>query len=218
RAARRSSSAPSIRSTATRRSSRARRRNPSRAISIEPRRRRGTRRWAGLHDLLGSKVRHSIQSQLDHYPERKLPMRPISHSLPLAALALVGTAALADGPSPVRLDPDKLAGIGLTSVPGTAYEDIRVEGELKFRVATLFAGKELNVSVFESTPAKTDHRNRPLDVDEFVYVLSGKLILTEQDGTVHEFTPGQSVVLPRGYDGTWEMQGNYREIAIVIAR
>ncbi|HLU05500.1 MAG TPA: cupin domain-containing protein [Woeseiaceae bacterium] len=82
----------------------------------------------------------------------------------------------------------------------------------------MFAGEELDVSVFESTPAKTDHRNRPLDVDEFVYVLSGKLVLTEQDGTAHEFTPGQSVVLPRGYDGTWEMQGNYREIAIVIAK
>lgn len=49
-------------------------------------------------------------------------------------------------------------------------------------------------------------------------MLSGKLVLTEQDGTAHEFTPGQSVVLPRGYDGTWEMQGNYREIAIVIAK
>ena len=82
----------------------------------------------------------------------------------------------------------------------------------------MFAGEELNVSVFESTPAKTDHRNRPLDVDEFVYVLSGKLILTERDGTVHECTPGQAVVLPRGYDGTWEMQGNYREIAIVIRK
>jgi uncharacterized cupin superfamily protein len=145
-------------------------------------------------------------------------MRAINRLLPLALFGLVGTTALAEGPSPVRLDPDKLSGLNLTSVPGTAYEDIRVEGELKFRVATLFEGEELRVSIFESTPAKTDHRTRPLDVDEFVYVLSGKLILTEQNGTVHEFTQGQSVVLPRGYDGTWEMQGNYREIAIVISK
>jgi uncharacterized cupin superfamily protein len=145
-------------------------------------------------------------------------MRKLVRLLSLSTLPFAAATAFAEGPSPVRLDPDKLAGIGLTSVPGTAYEDIRVEGELKFRVATLFDGEELRVSVFESTPAKTDHRTRPLDVDEFVYVLSGKLILTEQDGTVHEFTPGDSVVLPRGYDGTWEMQGNYREIAIVIAK
>ncbi len=145
-------------------------------------------------------------------------MRMLMRTLPLAVLTVVGTSALAEGPSPIRLDPDKLAGIGLTDAPGTAYEDILVEGELKFRVATLFSGEELRVSVFESTPAKTDHRTRPLDVDEFVYVLDGKLILTEQNGNVQEFTPGQSVVLPRGYDGTWEMVGNYREIAIVIAK
>lgn len=135
--------------------------------------------------------------------------------LVLAPIALSQTAAHAQqGPSPVRMDPDKMAGLDLTATGGGAYEDILVEGELKFRVATLFAGEELRVSVFESTPATTDHRTRPLDVDEFVLVLSGKLILTEPDGTRHEFTPGNTVVLPRGYTGKWTMEGNYRELAI----
>src|SRR5690606_33942689 len=138
---------------------------------------------------------------------------------PILALSMAGAAFGQDkGPSPVRLDREKMAGLNLTSVGGGAYEDIKVAGELKFRVATLFAGQELRVSVFESTPAKTDHRTRPLDVDEFVLVLSGKLILTEQDGTRHEFVPGDTVVLPLGYTGTWEMQGNYRELAITAAR
>ena len=53
--------------------------------------------------------------------------------------------------------------------------------------ATLFDATELRVSIFESTPAKTDHRSRPTDVDEFVTALSGKLILTEHDGVAHEF-------------------------------
>jgi hypothetical protein len=132
-----------------------------------------------------------------------------------AVTAIVIPAQAQDaGPSPVRMDPDRMAGLDLTSVgPGT-YQDILVEGTLEFRVATLFAGEELRISVFESTPATTDHRDRPLDVDEFVLVLSGKLILTEQDGTVQAFTPGQAVVLPRGYTGTWKMEGNYRELAI----
>ena len=140
-------------------------------------------------------------------------------ALILGTIAWTSMTALADdGPSPVRLDPDKLAGIGLTSVPPGAFADILVEGELNFRVATLFDGEELRVSVFESTPATTDHRNRPLDVDEFVYVLSGKLILTEPDGTVQEFTPGDALVVPLGYTGTWEMQGNYREIAVLMKK
>jgi uncharacterized cupin superfamily protein len=130
-----------------------------------------------------------------------------------------GTTAFADDSvAPVRLDPDKVAGLGLTAVPPDAYKDILVVGELNVRVATLFSGKQLRAEIFESTPAKTNHRTRPTDGDEFVHVLSGKLILTEPNGTVHQYHPGDSLVLPAGYKGTWEMQGNYREIAVVMQK
>ena len=130
-----------------------------------------------------------------------------------------GTRVLAaDSVAPVRLDRDKMAGLGLTAIPPDAYKDILVAGQLNMRVATLFAGKELHASIFESTPAKTNHRTRPTDGDEFVCVLSGKLILTESNGTVQEFRPGDSLVLPIGYTGTWQMQGNYRELAVVMQK
>jgi len=136
------------------------------------------------------------------------------------AATLVWTLAVlaADDTAPVRLDPEKRAGLNLTEIPPDAYKDILVAGELNMRVATLFEGKELHVSIFESTPAKTNHRTRPNNQDEFVYVLSGKLILTEPNGTAHEYLPGDSLVLPVGYTGTWEMQGNYREIAVVAQK
>ena len=148
----------------------------------------------------------------------------------ISACALFGAVALSivvsspapaiaqDAAAPVRLDPDKVAGIGLAAIPPDAFKDILESGELKMRVARLFEGKELRVEIFESTPAKTNHKKRPTDGDEFVYVLSGKLILTEVGGKKQEFYPGQSVVLPTGYNGTWEMQGNYREIAVVAAK
>jgi hypothetical protein len=150
---------------------------------------------------------------------RKLSVCALGGALSLYATLWVGTAALADdSPAPVRLDRDKIAGLDLTAIPPDAYQDILVAGELKMSVATLFEGKELRVSIFESTPAKTDHRTRPTDVDEFVYVLSGKLILTEPDGTAHEYLPGDSLVLPIGYTGTWEMQGNYRELVVLMQK
>lgn len=150
-----------------------------------------------------------------NYRKLFIPIRIFAASMLLIA-AIPSHAA--DSPAPVRLDPDKVAGLGLTSVPPDAYSEILVDGELNMRVATLFEGKELRVSIFESTPAKTDHRTRATDVDEFVYVLSGKLILTEPDGAVHEFVPGQSLVLPVGYTGTWEMQGNYRELVVLMQK
>jgi uncharacterized cupin superfamily protein len=143
----------------------------------------------------------------------------------LAGVATVGAAfwignltAQSKSPAPVRLDPDKIAGLNLTAIPPDAYQEILVAGELNMRVATLFEGKEIRVSIFESTPAKTDHRTRPTDVDEFVQVLSGKLILTEPSGTRHEFLPGDSLVLPITYTGTWEMQGNYRELVVLAQK
>ena len=129
-----------------------------------------------------------------------------------------GGVLAADSSAPVRLDTDRMAGLGLIAIPPDAYIDILEAGELNMRVASLFEGEELSVSIFESTPARTNHRTRPTDVDEFVYVLSGKLILTEPGGTVHEFTPGQALVLPVGYTGTWEMQGNYRELVVVMQK
>ena len=139
-------------------------------------------------------------------------------ALALATLMVVGSTLAQDSPAPVRLDPEKMAGLNLTAIPPDAYQEILVAGALNMRVATLFEGKELRVSMFESTPAKTDHRTRATDVDEFVYVLSGKLILTEPNGTRHEYLPGAALVLPIGYKGTWEMQGNYRELVVLAQK
>ena len=144
------------------------------------------------------------------------PKQWIVGVLAVAASVSIGTAVPQSGsPAPVRLDREKIAGLNLTAIPPDAYQQILVAGELNMRVASSFEGKNLRVSIFESTPAKTDHRTRPTDGDEFVYVLSGKLILTEPNGTRHEYVPGDSLVLPLGYTGTWEMQGNYREIAVL---
>ena len=149
----------------------------------------------------------------------KLSACVVCGALALYVAVLAGTTAFAeDSVAPVRLDPDKVAGLGLTAVPPDAFKDILVGGELNMRVATLFSGKQLRAEIFESTPAKTNHRTRPTDGDEFVHVLSGKLILTEPNGMVHEYHPGDSLVLPAGYKGTWEMQGNYREIAVVMQK
>jgi len=136
----------------------------------------------------------------------------------VAIAVLTSAHALAqDHPSPVRMDPDRMAGLGLTSVPNDGYIDILVDGSLEFEVASLFTGQELRASIFASTPATTDHRNRPLEYDEFVLVLNGKLVLTEQNGRAQEFSPGDVVILPKGYTGTWEMRGDYRELAVVPA-
>jgi uncharacterized cupin superfamily protein len=150
------------------------------------------------------------------------PVRATAYAALTVALLIDAMPAGAQesqaSPSPVRMNAENMAGLGLTPIPNDGFTDILVEGELEFTIARLFQGAELQVVVVESTPAKTDHRNRPLEYDEFVLVLNGKLVLTEPDGTKHEFTPGQAFVVPKGYTGTWEQQGTYRELAIIATQ
>ena len=46
-------------------------------------------------------------------------------------------------------------------------------------------------------------------------ILSSKKLA---DAVQQEFRPGDSLVLPLGYTGTWEMQGDYRELAITVQK
>ena len=42
------------------------------------------------------------------------------------------------------------------------------------------------------------------DEDEFVTVLEGRCVLTDDGGHAEAFGPGQSFVIPKGFSGTWE--------------
>jgi EutQ-like cupin domain len=51
-----------------------------------------------------------------------------------------------------------------------------------------------------------------LPYDEHVYVLNGQAVLTSDDGRTDVFTKGDAFVAPKGWTGTWEMRGGYREL------
>jgi hypothetical protein len=40
--------------------------------------------------------------------------------------------------------------------------------------------------------------------DEFIAIISGKITLTDEAGHAETFGPGDAVVVPRGFKGTWE--------------
>ena len=57
----------------------------------------------------------------------------------------------------------------------------------------------------------------PFPYDEFVWVLDGELTLTHVDGQPATYTAGDAVFVPKGFMGSWETRGNYRELAIIEA-
>ena len=123
-------------------------------------------------------------------------------------------AKVQTAPSPVRLNRDKIAGVDLPAGElFIAPEDV-LEGQHRPRGEMLYRGKELTMEIYEDEPA-TFAITEPFPFDEYVLVLSGKLILTDAGGQVHEFVAGDSLVVPKGFTGTWKMLGNYRELIAV---
>ena len=137
--------------------------------------------------------------------------------VPIVLLASGLAYAQDDVLRPARVAPDEMSGVGLEVGPPPVPDELVLSGELNAKRSFPFSGEELSVVIFESTPAKTDHTESAFPLDEFVYVLSGKLILTDIDGEVHEYAVGDALVVPKGWRGTWEMQGNYRELVVIAA-
>ena len=135
-------------------------------------------------------------------------------SSPVLAEDPTGGAKASAPPVPVRMDPDKMAGVGLPPTePFIAPEQI-LEGGHRPRGAILYQGEELVMEVYEDV-AGTYAIREPFPHDEYVLVLSGKLILTDANGALHEYFPGDSLMVPKGFTGVWKMLGNYRELVSI---
>jgi len=109
--------------------------------------------------------------------------------------------------SPFKFDPEKLAGKGLEEMPPWPAEAI-LEGESKHRRHIFYRG-DIVVEVYEAAPAKFQI---VAPYDEFIHILEGELILVSDAGEQTEYSAGDWVMMPKGWSGTWENRGNYREL------
>lgn len=84
--------------------------------------------------------------------------------------------------------------------------------------ATLFVGDIVSAVVEVSGPTKLRLENTLYD--ESIQILEGTLILTPQaTGKSEKFVAGDTLVLPKGFSGTWEMIGEpFRELIVAEAK
>ena len=116
-------------------------------------------------------------------------------------------------PIPLRLEPSTIPYAEMnTDLPLWPQEDI-LSGVSEHRYKTLYSG-DIEVSIYEAKPMKL--RLKDYSIDEFVTVISGKLILTADGGSPQHYDAGESVLVPKGFTGTWEMQGDFREMVVII--
>jgi len=115
-------------------------------------------------------------------------------------------------PEVLPLDVTELREMELESIPPFPAE-IVLKGESKNWEQVLHQG-DFVVAVFEASPAIIDISD-PFPYDEFVLVLEGQVTLTHIDGEKQTYKPGDTFLVPKGFLGTWDMSGKYREMIVI---
>ncbi len=73
---------------------------------------------------------------------------------------------------------------------------------------------QLTAGVWECTPCTSQIDSYP--VDEFCFILSGEVVLTDASGHAESFKPGDSFVVPKGMKCTWHMPETTRKYYVIL--
>ena len=144
-----------------------------------------------------------------------IPRLVLGGLLVAVSLTVSGEQSEEPAATPLRLEPTKMPYAAMkTDMPPWPDEDV-LSGVSEHRYEYLYSG-DIDVAIYAAKPMTL--RIRDYDIDEFVMVVSGTLILTADGGSPQRFEAGESVLVPKGFNGTWEMQGNFREMVVIMNR
>lgn len=115
-------------------------------------------------------------------------------------------------PEVLPLNANELREMKLESTPPFPAEMV-LEGKSEHWQRVLHQG-EVVVAIYEAKSALIDISD-PFPYDEFVLVLEGQVTLTHIDGEKQTYKAGKTFLVPKGFLGTWDMPGNYRELIVI---
>lgn len=114
-----------------------------------------------------------------------------------------------------RIHPDGPPGVGLGPISVMDQSNI-VEGEGK-EIGTfdyIDPSKQLTVGIWESTPCTEFIPSYPCD--EFCYIITGGITVTDEHGYSEHFGPGQGFMVLRGLKCHYKMTGVTRKYSIMF--
>jgi len=75
--------------------------------------------------------------------------------------------------------------------------------------------EDMFVGVWDSTPFESEMA--PFPCHEFVQLLEGEIVITEEDGTVNRFVKGDTFFLPKGTICSWKTTGYVKKYYAIVA-
>ena len=121
-------------------------------------------------------------------------------------LALVGTSAFAaDAPSIVIID---------SATP--TEEIVRKPGGIYVGETIIHsnADQTVQIGVWEADVSKTKLIDYPFT--EYVLMISGRVVIINDDGSSNEFKAGNTFVMPKGFTGIWDIRERMKKQHIKI--
>ncbi len=114
-----------------------------------------------------------------------------------------------------RLRPDGALDGGMKPM-GYIGADTIAEGTAGELGHLFFTNASGNVSagVWQCTPCTERIRDYPYD--QCCFVLEGSLTITDDSGHAETFVPGDSFVIPRGFNGLWQMTEAYKNFFVTV--
>jgi uncharacterized protein len=88
------------------------------------------------------------------------------------------------------------------------------DGSYTSAIAYRSDDRVLSVGLWQSGPGVL--RTDAYPYDEYCLVLEGRLIVTNRNGHREEFGPGDTLVIPKGWSGTWNMTTRFKKQFVAL--
>lgn len=137
-------------------------------------------------------------------------MKKLCFLIALVAVTVANQVQAASAVLPLKAK--QLQTLKLDSIPPWPAEMV-LKGTNEHALKVLHKG-EIVVTVYAAEPALIKIIE-PYPYDEFVLVLEGQVTLTPIDGDAQTYLTGESFLVPKGWQGTWDMPFKFREMIIV---
>lgn len=144
-------------------------------------------------------------------------MKNFSGLLFFAALIFWNTANAEDNMNKgkiVHLDPSQLETVETSVVHDYPFMKVIDGDNPKAGHVRSFTSADGKLGIGFSRYSQVTLRLTGWPVDEFMYFLEGQVEITNEDGSSKIYGPGDAIVMPKGFKGTWRQLSPIKKINI----
>ena len=114
----------------------------------------------------------------------------------------------------VHLDISQLDNIELARIEDYPFMKVVDGDDPKAGGLTSFTSSDGKLDIGLSRYLKVTLQLVDWPVDEFMYFLEGQVEITDESGTSRIYGPGDAIVMPKGFNGTWRQLSPIKKINI----